>query len=166
MKLTEMSVVDLLAAVRSPRPTPGGGSASALAGAFGASLLAMVASMPRHRAESAEEVDSLQAAGRRCHELSERLTALVDQDSAAYDLVVAAYRLPKASDVEKSERSQRIQEALRSAVEAPLDVMRRCAEAVEAVRVVEAFGSPNATSDVGVALELLAAGLRGARLNV
>jgi formiminotetrahydrofolate cyclodeaminase len=166
MNLTQMSVVDLLAALRSPDPTPGGGSASALAGAIGAALLAMVASMPSRRAASEADVDKLQEAGGRSAQLSERLTALVDQDTEAYGLVVAAFRLPRTSEAEKTMRSARIQEAMKSAIEAPLDVMRQCSGAADAAIVVAALGNPNAASDVGVALELLAAGLRGAKLNV
>ena len=166
MKLTDTPLTALLAAFRSPSPTPGGGSASALAGALGASLLAMVASMPKHRAASEEDIDRLQAAAQRCTELSHQLTGLVDRDSEAYDLVVAGYRLPKASEGEKAERAARIQQALRTAVDVPLEVMRRCSEAIEAGAIVATFGNPNAASDVGVGLELLLAAERGARFNV
>jgi methenyltetrahydrofolate cyclohydrolase len=166
MTLTERTLVDLLAAFRSTAPTPGGGSASALAGAVGAALLAMVGAMPKHRAASEEDVDRLQRAATRSTQLSERLAELIDRDAAAYDMVVAAYRLPKESPQERSERIERIQQAVRGAIDVPLDVMRRCAEAIEVAVVVAAFGNPNAASDVGVALELLIAGKRGARLNV
>lgn len=166
MTLTERTLVDLLAAFRSPAPTPGGGSAAALAGAVGAALLAMVGAMPKHRAAAEEDVDRLQGAATRSTLLSERLAELIDRDAAAYDRVVAAYRLPKESPQEKSERTERIQQAVRGAIDVPLDVMRHCAESIEVAAVVAAFGSPNAASDVGVALELLIAGERGARLNV
>jgi methenyltetrahydrofolate cyclohydrolase len=166
MTLTERTLVDLLAAFRSPAPTPGGGSAAALAGAVGAALLAMVGAMPKHRAAAEEDVDRLQGAATRSTLLSERLAELIDRDAAAYDRVVAAYRLPKESPQEKSERTERTQQAVRGAIDVPLDVMRHCAEAIEVAAVVAAFGNPNAASDVGVALELLIAGERGARLNV
>jgi formiminotetrahydrofolate cyclodeaminase len=166
VKLTHTSVVDFVAAVRSPSPTPGGGSASALAGALGASLLAMVASMAGRRATSDDDVGRLETAGGRCTAVSERLTTLVDRDSEAYALVVAAYKLPKSSDTEKADRTRHIQAALRVATDAPLDVMRECAAATEAAIVIAAFGNSNAASDVGVGLELLGAGIRGARLNV
>jgi formiminotetrahydrofolate cyclodeaminase len=166
MKLTELSLGAMLAAIRDPRPTPGGGSAAAVAGALGASLLTLVASMTKHRAASEEDVERLQAAASRCADLSARLEALVDDDSAAYDGVVAAYRLPRASDAEKAERRTRIQAALVAAVETPLEVMRHCNDTIEAAATVARFGNPNAASDVGVALELLVAAGRGARLNV
>src|SRR6185503_16227534 len=132
MKLTQQTVSEFLAAVRDSRPTPGGGSAAAVAGALGASLLAMVASMPKHRAASEEDVERLQAASARSHTLAARLEALVDEDTEAYDQVIAAYRLPKSSDEDRHRRKQAIQSALQKAIAAPLEVMRQCAEAIEA----------------------------------
>ncbi len=166
MRLTDRSVRDLLQAFRSSEPTPGGGSASALAAATGASLLAMVAALPKSRAATEEDVERLTAAGVRCADIAERLTDFVDRDSEAYDLVVSAYRLPKGTDDEKRARSARIQEALQYATDTPLEVMRACAAAIEQGDVVAQFGNRNASSDVEVGMELLAAGLRGARLNV
>lgn len=166
MKLAERRLIDLLTAFRSSAPTPGGGSAAALAGALGASLLAMVGSMPKHRGASEEDVERLRAAASRCAGIADRLTELIDLDSAAYDGVMAAYTLPRTSDSEKGERAVRIQQALGGAIEVPLDVMRRCSDAIEAATVIARFGNPNAGSDTGVALELLLAAERGARLNV
>jgi formiminotetrahydrofolate cyclodeaminase len=166
MKLTDLSFSDLLAAFRSPAPTPGGGSAAALAGAVGASLLAMVAALPKPRAATAEDAARLEAAGGRCAALGSRLSSLIDRDSEAYDRVVAAFRLPKETESEKAARAAAIEAALREATETPLEVMRACGEAIEQATVVAAFGNRNASSDVRVGLELLGAGLRGARLNV
>ncbi len=164
--LSDKTLHDLLAAFRSSDPTPGGGSASALVGAVGAALLAMVAGLARPRAANEDELARLAAAGRRTAEISEELGALVDRDSDAYDAVVAAYRLPKNTDDEKKHRSGRIQEALTGAIDTPLDVMRRCAAAMGQASLVASLGNANASSDVQVALELLTAGLRGAKLNV
>jgi formiminotetrahydrofolate cyclodeaminase len=166
MKLTEHTTHELLAAFRSPDPTPGGGSASALSGATGASLLAMVAGLPKPLATTPEEIGWLQTAGARCSDLAVRLESLIDRDSEAYDMVVGAYRLPKGTDAEKSVRSARIQEAMRHAIEAPLDVMRTCQGAIVEASVIARLGNRNARSDVEVGLELLRAGLRGARVNV
>ena len=166
MKLSERTVADLLSDFRSSDPTPGGGSASALSGAVGASLLAMVAALPKPLAATAEDVERLQTAGARCAAYANTLEGLIDRDSEAYDLVVSAYRLPKTTDAEKAARSSAIQDALRAATEAPLDVMRACSAALEQASVVARLGNRNASSDVGVAQELLKAGLRGAGLNV
>jgi formiminotetrahydrofolate cyclodeaminase len=166
MKLTDRTFTDLLSAFRSSDPTPGGGSASALAGAVGAALLAMVAGLPKPRAASDEDLVQLRSAGTTCTDLSEALRRLVDGDSEAYDLVVNAYRMPKTSEEEKVERSKRIQQALRVATEAPLEVMRACGRAIDQGEVIASFGNRNASSDVQVALELLSASLRGAKGNV
>jgi methenyltetrahydrofolate cyclohydrolase len=164
--LSERTVTDLLAAFRSPNPTPGGGSASALAGAVGASLLAMVAALPKTRASNAEDEEALREAGQRCAALSQELTTLIDRDSEAYEQVMTAYKRPKGTDEEKAARSAAIQTALRGAIDAPLAVMRACANASVRAIAIASFGNPSAASDVQVGLELLMAGLRGARLNV
>ena len=166
MSLIERSVRDLIAAFRSSDPTPGGGSAAALAGALGAALLAMVASLGRPATTEKDDLERLAIAGRREAELSDELASLVDRDAEAYDAVMATYKLPKASDDEKKRRSERIQQALDRAIASPLDVMRLCTEAAEHATVIASFGNPNAASDVRVAVELLTAGMRGARANV
>ena len=166
MTLTERSVKDLLAAFQSSDPTPGGGSASALAGAIGASLIAMVAGLPKDRAVTDEDRAQLREAGARARTVATELTALVDRDSEAYELVMNAYRLPKGTPEEKAARSAAIQQALRQAISAPLDIMRACASAADAAALVAQFGNPSASSDVQVGLELLGAGMRGAKLNV
>ena len=113
MKLTGKTVSELLAAFRSSDPTPGGGSASALAGAVGTSLLAMVAGLAKPRASSGDEASELRDAGIGCTVLASHLEALIDRDAEAYDMVVSAYRLAKGTDEEKAARAVRIQDALR-----------------------------------------------------
>src|SRR5262249_30747072 len=157
---------EFLAAIRSSNPTPGGGSASALAGAMGASLLAMVAGLPKSRASTAQDAERLQAAGERCAAIAGELEALVQRDSDAYDQVLAAYKLPKGTDEEKRARSAAIQAGFRAAIAAPLAVMRACAAAAEQGVVVATLGLASASSDVQVGFELLNAALRGAKLNV
>jgi formiminotetrahydrofolate cyclodeaminase len=166
MTLSAKPLAALLEDFRSTAPTPGGGSAAALAGAVGASLLAMVAGLPKPRAASEAELAELKRIGERSTELARALEGLIDRDAAAYDLVVLAYRMPKGTDDEKAARSNRIQASLKAAIEAPLDVMRSCAEAAALAPRLSALGNPNASSDVQVGAELLRAGIRGARLNV
>jgi formiminotetrahydrofolate cyclodeaminase len=166
MRFIDQTVSDLLAAFASPSPTPGGGSAAALAGAVGASLLAMVAGLPKSRAATAEDAARLAAAGQRCSGLAADLAALVDDDSAAYERVMAAYKRPKGTDEEKAARSAAIQEEMRSAIAAPIAVMRACAAAAEQGVVIATLGNASASSDGQVGFELLAAALRGAQLNV
>lgn len=166
MKLTSLSVSELLAAFRSAEPTPGGGSGAALAGAVGASLFAMVAGLPKSQATTDAERWDLSEAGGRCTALATELETLIDQDSHAYSLVVGAFRLPKGTDDEKAARSAAIQKAMIAATEAPLEVMRRCARALAEAPVIQRLGNANASSDSGVGRELLAAALKGAQQNV
>jgi len=164
--LIHRAVSDLLDAFASPDPTPGGGSAAALAGAIGASLLAMVAGMTKTRTGSREAREALDAARERLMAAQATLAGLVDRDSAAYDLVVAAYGQPKGTDTEKAARREAIQHAMRIATDVPLETATVCAGALRDAAAVETHGNPNATSDVGTGIALLGAGLRGALLNV
>jgi formiminotetrahydrofolate cyclodeaminase len=166
MTLIDKSVHDLLAAFSSPDPTPGGGSASALAAAVGASLLMMVAGLPKTRTGAAEEREALTASAAGLAPLREALMEAIDRDAAAYDEVVAAYKLAKASPEEQSARKTAIQRALRSATDVPLDIVRMSAAALAHARMIAAHGNRNAASDVGVGAALLRAGMRGARLNI
>jgi formiminotetrahydrofolate cyclodeaminase len=165
-RLTELTLVELLTAFQSTDPTPGGGSASALSGAVGASLLAMVGGLPSPRAAAAEDQERLKAARTQCLRLAERLAVLVDRDSDAYETVMLAYRRPRGTPEERTARSAAIQDGLRLASDVPLEVMRLCADATEQATVVAELANPNASSDVQVGVELLLAGLRGARMNV
>lgn len=164
--LVEKTVSQILDAFASSDPTPGGGSASALAGAMGASLLLMVARMPKTKTSPELDRGALDQAAAVLSPLALELRTLIDRDTAAYDEVVAAYRRPKATDEEKAVRKTAIQRAMRSAVEAPLAVMRACRRALDQSAIVQERGNPNAASDVSVARELLRAGLNGARANV
>ena len=166
MSLIDQTVRDLLTAFSSSDPTPGGGSAAALASAVGASLLVMVAGLPKTRTGSDEDRAALRAASAVLTDLRERLTQAIDADTSAYDQVVAAYKMPKASADEQSARKAAIQQALRAATDVPLGAVRLSAAALDQAAAVAAHGHRAAGSDVGVAVALLRAGLRGARLNV
>ena len=162
----EMALADLIDAFSSTDAVPGGGSAAALAGAVGVSLLMMVAGLPKTKTGAPEETADLAEASSRLHPLRDALLELVDRDSEAYRQVLAAFRLPKASEAEKAARTEAIDRATRAATEAPLDTMRLCQQALRGAVIVASNGSRKTTSDVGVAVELLVAALRGARLNV
>ena len=164
--LSDRPLRDLLAAFASSDPTPGGGSASAVASAIGASLLTMVASLPKTRSSSDEDRSALAAARQALTGITHQLTEAIDNDSLAYDGVVAAYKLPKASEPEQAARKAAIQRALRSATDVPLGVVRLSVLALREAAAVAAHGHRAAASDVGVAVALLSAGARGARLNV
>ena len=165
-RLTDTPVGAALAAFSSPDPAPGGGSAAALASALGTSLLIMVSGLARTRTGADGERAALAAAAPNLVDLRDRLMQAMDDDTAAYDRVIAAYKLPKASAEEQQTRKDAIQTALRGATDVPLTVVRLSAAALNAAETIAENGHSGAASDVGVAVALLRAGLHGARLNV
>jgi formiminotetrahydrofolate cyclodeaminase len=160
--LTRLPLVDAFEAIASPSPVPGGGSAAAIAAGLGVSLLRMAAGLPRTRIESDEDVAAVAAVSSALAALQPRLTQTIDDDAAAYTRVAAAYRLPKGSAAEQAARQTAIQEALRAATDVPLDIMRLSAAALMHATRVAARGRAAVSSDIGVALDALRAGMEGA----
>jgi methenyltetrahydrofolate cyclohydrolase len=163
---SRLNLPELLDAFASNAPVPGGGSAAALAGAIGASLLIMAAGLPKTRLGTQEERTVLDAATARLKPLRDELAALIDRDSDAYTSVMNAYRLPKSNDEEKAARSRAIDAAMRAATEAPLVTMRVCHKVMSDASVIAGSGAPAAASDVAVGIDLLRTAARGAALNV
>lgn len=163
---TARSLGDVLDAFASNEPMPGGGSAAALAGALGVSLLLMVAGLPKTRTGTAEERRALDESSSRLRPLRVALASLIDRDSEAYGAVVSALRLPKDSADEIAVRRRAIGEAMRTATDTPIQTMRACRDALTEAALVARNGLKSASSDVGVAIELLRAAIRGAGLNV
>jgi formiminotetrahydrofolate cyclodeaminase len=163
---TTMALADLLDAFASIDPVPGGGSASALAGALGTSLLLMVAAMPKTKSGTPEETSDLAAAAARLRPLRDRLATLIDRDSDAYAAVAAAFKLPKVTAEDKATRTAAIQSGTKEATEVPLDTMRACRDALRHAVIVARCGNRHAASDVGVAVQLMLAAASGAGLNV
>jgi methenyltetrahydrofolate cyclohydrolase len=161
-----MTVAQLLSALASPDPTPGGGTAAAIAGAMGTSLLVMVSGLAKSRNNTDDEKAALLDARAALEPITASLTSLADADTASFDAVMDAYRLPKATDDHKTARTKAIQQALRGATVVPLDTLRACAAAIEHGRTVAEHGNRSATSDVGVAVGLLKAAADGAAANV
>jgi len=165
-RLLELPAAELLDRFASPEPTPGGGSAAALSGGLGAALVAMVCAMPKTRTGAAEERARLDAALAWAREAGGRLRALVQEDARVYDSVVAAYRLPKATEAEKAARKGAIAVALARATDVPLATAEACLVVLKAAQEAAAHGSPNAVSDARTGGALGFAGLVGAAENV
>jgi len=163
---SEYALIDLLDAFASNEPVPGGGSASALAGAIGVSLLLMVAGLPKTRTGAPEEATDLAEAAARLRPRRERLVELVDEDSDAYRALLAVFRLPKDTEAERAVRRESVQAAMRPVTEAPLETMRECQQALAGAVIVARNGHAAAATDVAVAVELLAAAVRGSAMNV
>lgn len=166
MSLLALSAEALLDRLASSDPTPGGGSASAWAGATAAALVCMVAGMDKTRTGAPEERTRLANVLAAASAAGARLRALVDEDAAAYDAVMAAYKLPKATDEEKAARKPVIAAALARATAVPLATAECCAEVMAAAAAAAADGNPNALSDARTAGALAWAGLTGAVENV
>lgn len=164
--MTHDSIDEFLERLASGDPTPGGGSAAAIMGAMGAALVSMVCnvSFGKPGCEAAEpELRSMLV---KSDELRRRLIAMVAEDMAAFDSLMAAYKLPKSSDEEKSRRGETIQGSLKRATEVPLECARACAEVVELARRAAQLGYRHVISDVGVGVAAADAALRSAALNV
>lgn len=163
---SRLTLGEMLDAFASNQPVPGGGSASALAGAVGASLFIMVAGLPKTRHGTDEERAALTAAAARLRPLRDELVSLIDRDSEAYASVIDAYRLPRSSDADRASRRDAIDHAMHAAIDAPLATMRACERVMREAEAIAASGAASAASDVAVGIELLKTAARGAALNV
>jgi len=166
VKFSDMTLAAVLEALSGPEPTPGGGTAAAIAGAMGTSLLIMVAGLARSKTNADEEKAVLAAARRALEPVRAELMRLADADAAAFDQVMTAYRKPKGTDQEKAERSAAIQAALQHATVIPLETLGACATALRRAGEVAGAGNRSAASDAGVAIGLLEAAAAGAEANV
>ena len=164
--LAPLSVRELLDRLSSSDPVPGGGSAAALAGAMGASLVSMVAALTAGRAEYAEADDAVRVIGEAASSLRDELVELAQRDSDAYQAVVTARRLPRETDEQRLARARAMSSAIVQAAEVPLRTARVAREALELAGRIAPIGNRNAVSDAGVAALLSAAAIRGAILNV
>ncbi|MGH2482837.1 MAG: cyclodeaminase/cyclohydrolase family protein [Candidatus Limnocylindria bacterium] len=164
--LAELTVRDLTERLASRAPVPGGGSASALAGALGAALVEMVCELTVGKPEY-EDVDPVaRQIGAAAGELRGSLLAAAEEDAVAYLDVVAARGLPRDSDGERAARKAAIGEASVAATKVPLRVARLAAEVLDLAASIASIGNRNAVSDAGAAALLAAAAARGAALNV
>lgn len=164
--LIQMKITDFLEELGSNSPAPGGGSISALAGALGGALTAMVCRLTVDNSKYAEVQSEIQAILAEADRLSAKLTNCVDADTEAFNQVMAAYKLPKATDAEKAARSEAIQKAMQHAADLPLGVAECCLKVLAMSGRVLKIGNANAASDAAVAGLMAHAGLHGALYNV
>ena len=150
----------------SPEPVPGGGSASAVAAALGASLVAMVATLTQNRPKYADHAALCEAAAPAAQALSEELLRLADEDAAAYAACAIALKLPRESFTDQELRDRQIRETAQVAAEVPLKVVERCLDALGIAETLAGRSNKNASSDLRVASLLLEAAADGAAENV
>jgi formiminotetrahydrofolate cyclodeaminase len=164
--IAEQSLERFLDELASSAPTPGGGSAAAIMGAMGAALVSMVCNLTIGKKDyEGIETDMRQALGE-AEALRQRLTAMIAADVQAFDALMAAYKLPRATDEDKLARSGAIQDALKQATDVPLACAEACGQVIELARAVAPIGNRGVISDAGVASLAAYAALRSAALNV
>jgi formiminotetrahydrofolate cyclodeaminase len=166
LALSAQSVDELLDRLSSSDPVPGGGSAAALAGAVGASLVSMVAALTVGRDAYVQVADEAREIGAAAAALRDELVALAEEDSNAYQGYMDARRLPRQTDAERSARNLAMAEAALQSASVPLRTAQVAVRALELARRIAPIGNRNAVSDAGVAALLAAAAVRGAILNV
>ena len=147
-------------------PVPGGGSVSALMASLACALGSMVANLTAGKKGYEKVDDEMKDVAAKAQVLKDLFLRAVDDDSKAFDEVMAAMRLPKSTDEEKRVRQEKIEAATKKAVEVPLFVLNRCVDAVDLVDAVAKKGNENSISDAGVAALALRAAAAGAALNV
>lgn len=162
----KLRVDELLSALSSREPTPGGGTAAAVAGAMGAALVEMVVGLTLSKEKLAEVHAAVRVIGEGATAAREQLMELAREDSAAYEAVVAARKLPKESEDEKTARSRALDAANRLATEVPMRTARVAVRLLSALPELVEKGNPNAASDAGTAALLLEAASVSALLNV
>src|SRR5438045_1469210 len=164
--LVKMDVRDFCNETLSDSPAPGGGSVAALMGSLGASLGGMVANLSAGKRGWDEKLDYFSGWAVKAQCLKDELLFLVDEDTAAFNRVMAAFGLPKDSAEEKAARAKAIQSANKHAAEIPLKVMATAAMTYELLAEMAEKGNPASISDVGVGLLATRACIEGAAMNV
>ncbi|WP_297250273.1 glutamate formimidoyltransferase [uncultured Prevotella sp.] len=165
-KLVDLTVKGFADETARESPAPGGGSVSAYMGALGASLGTMVANLSSHKPGWDDRWDEFAKWAERGMEIQEELLHLVDEDTEAFNRIMAAFGMPKKTDEEKALRSEAIQQATLFATEVPLETMKASSRVFELCRQMVAEGNPNSVSDAGVGALAARAAVLGAGMNV
>jgi len=148
------------------RATPGGGSVAAVAGALAGTMAAMAAGFTAGKERFADVEPAIQEHLDCLADLREALLTSAHDDMGAYEGIMAAYRMPKATDAERSARAEAVREATRASLDVVSDVVDAAGEVLRVARHLADIANPNLISDVGVAAELALGAVRAAAVNV
>jgi formiminotetrahydrofolate cyclodeaminase len=159
-----MEIDRFLEILASDSPTPGGGSASALAGALSASLVAMVAGLTLKKGQVQNRL--MKEIKRKALVIRKKLHRAIEEDARSYDAVIEAFRLPRGEEKERLYRSRMIQRAYQKATVTPQRVCELSFQLLEFSKTLLDKGNPNAFSDAGVAAYLAHTALGGGLLNI
>ena len=164
--LVDMTCKAFAEETASESPAPGGGSISAYMGALGAALGTMVANLSSHKAGWDEKWEHFSDYAEQGQALMAELLHLVDEDTEAFNRIMAVFAMPKTTDEEKAARSAALQAATLYATEVPLRTMRAAARVFPLVKAMAEEGNPNSVSDAGVGALAARSAVLGARLTV
>ena len=164
--LVDMTCKGFAHETASESPAPGGGSISAYMGALGAALGTMVANLSSHKAGWDERWKEFSDWADKGQKLMTELLHLVDEDTEAFNRIMAVFSMPKSTDEEKAARSAALQEATLYATQVPLKTIRAAHAAFPLVRAMAGEGNPNSVSDAGVGALAIRSAVMGAALNV
>lgn len=165
-RLVDMTLREFVETCASSAPAPGGGSVAAAAGALAAALTTMVGNLTVGKKKYADVEDKMTAMLGKATALQTRFMQLVDDDTKAFNRVMAAFGMPKESDDEKAARSKAIEDATYAASQTPMSMMRACAELMTQIDIAALDGNRNSVSDAGVASAMARAAAQGAYLNI
>lgn len=164
--MLEMKTTDFLDKLSSSAPVPGGGGASAAAGAMGASLGMMVANLTVGKKRYADVEEEIIAIRGQLYDLQQRLVLLTDEDAKAFEPLSKAYGLPRSTPEEQEKKAEVMEAALYEASRPPLEMMETVLEVMRLLDILGEKGSRIAVSDVGVGISFCQAALEGASMNV
>lgn len=164
--LVKKTVREFIDEVASSKPTPGGGSVSGLAGSLAAALTSMVSKLTIGKSKYAYAEEKMKEFLGNSEKFRSRLTELIEEDTDAFNGVMAAYGMPKETDEQKLKRQEAIESALKHASEVPFEVARTSYKILELLQKVVKICNVNAISDAGVATLLGDAAVQGAIFNV
>lgn len=164
--MQETTLLQFIEALSSKAPVPGGGGASALAGAIGTALASMVGNLTSGKKKYAEYQPDIKRILEEAERLTTKLLQLIEEDAAVFEPLSKAYGLPKGTPEELAHKEEVMEGALYEASLVPLRIMETAVEAIRLQEELSVKGSVLAISDVGVGAKLLEAALQGASLNV
>lgn len=164
--MLEKSCNDFIKELSSKSPVPGGGGASAYAGALGMALGSMVGNLTLGKKKYADVEEDIKALLVKSEDIIENLKKLVAKDAEVFYPLSQAYGLPKNTEEEKETKDAALQKALVAATMVPLEIARYCLKAIELHEEYARIGTRIAISDVGVGVIFCKAALQGAKLNV
>lgn len=166
LKLQELTIHEFIQELASDSPAPGGGSVAALCGALGSALVSMVSRLTLGKEKYRENWGTMEKVQNEGDQLAKNFLALMEEDTDAFNLFMAARKLPKSTDEEKAKRDAAILEASKKTALVPLRTMKACEQLASLARSAVLSGNPNAVTDAGTAALLARSACIAASYNV